>query len=87
MTLQICMTKVNNSMAPLNIDNLGMVMEIMNKGGHDSTHESTKQYTKYSNSQFEIIVKNNSSIVVIDKRLPVKVYSDLRTAYMQIKAG
>ena len=43
-------------------------------------------YVKYTNRDFEVIVKSNHSIIVIDKRDPLKqtIYNNLRTAYKQL---
>jgi len=37
-------------------------------------------FSKYVNDNFDIIVQNNSSIVVVDKTLK-RFYRDLKTAY------
>lgn len=73
-------------MVSINNVNMNMIMDIMNGCGRKCKEEQNTQYTKYTNSQFEIIVKNNSSIVVFDKRGPVtRCFSDLKTAHTQIK--
>jgi len=65
----------------INQANTSMINEIMNNN-YRIIEDGT--FTKYVNNTFDIIVKNNSSIIVIDKREPTTFYKDLRTAHTNI---
>lgn len=40
-------------------------------------------FSKYVNDKFDILIQNNSNIVVVDKNLK-RIYKDLKTAYKNI---
>jgi hypothetical protein len=66
--------------------NMVMIMDIMNLGrSYNQVTERHKDYIKYSNHQFDIILKNNRCIVVIDRRGPTTIYPDLRSAHNKLK--
>lgn len=73
-------------MVQINAVNHNMIMDIM---GNLYEIENNQEFTKYANNFFDIVVKNNSSIIVIDKRdtytdgIPI-VYKDLRIAHTNI---
>lgn len=65
-------------------ENMVMINDIMN---HDYRVESVGGYTKLINNKFDIFIKSNSSIVVIDKRNNYQqptVYKDLKTAHINL---
>lgn len=69
-------------MVQLSTENARCIYELMN---HSLTVMATHKCTKYANDNFEILVKNNNNIIVIDKRSDTKViYQDLKTAYKRL---
>lgn len=72
-------------MVQLNTSNSQMIFRLFQGTNFDIEQNPT--HIKYTNHMFDIIVKNNTSIVVIDKRHmnanPV-VYNDLKVAFSQI---
>lgn len=72
-------------MIQLNTINIQMIMDILQ--GSRFKIEENPTHVKYVNQRYDIVIKNNTSIIVIDKRLangcPV-IYKDLRTAHNQI---
>lgn len=66
----------------INSTNYNMIMSIMDNK-YNLVNEA--YLTKFVNAKYEVIVKNNSSIVVVDKSRNTQViYKDLKTAHNQI---
>lgn len=70
-------------MIQLTSENAKYLQDIMGHVNYDIV--STQECTKFINSDFEILVKNNNNIIVIDKRSTVKsIFKDLKTASKHI---
>ena len=61
-------------------ENMLMINDIMQ---HDYKIEYVEGYIKYINIHFDIFIKSNASIIVIDKRKN-QIFRDLKTAHSHI---
>lgn len=72
-------------MVQLNLENYKMVMELLS--GSPFEIIQTHTHSKYTNDFFDVIIKNNSSIIVVDKREKKgkqTFYRDLKLAYHNV---
>ena len=76
-------------MVEINVSNHQMIMDIFDNDIATIKVEKNPSFIKYINPHFDVVIKNNSSIIVIDKRkinidgIPI-IYKDLKTAHTHI---
>lgn len=68
-------------MTQLNIENTKLLVKLFKQNPVHIFKDNESQITKYTNCYFDVLIKTNGNIVVVDKRLTIpKVYISLKTA-------